>query len=81
MAVKLDARERAKIAFGDFLPSAEALQAKERELEAGKKRGGARPGAGRKRTNPAGAKVWAVRVTDEEKAALIAFLAKMRGAK
>ena len=79
MAVKLDARGRAKIAFGDFLPSAEALQAKERE--AGKKRGGARPGAGRKRTNPAGAKVWAVRVTDEEKAALMALLAKMRGAK
>ncbi len=41
-------------------------------------RGGRRPGAGRPATIPEGTHVWSVRVTEEEQAALVKLLRKLR---
>lgn len=45
------------------------------------KRGGARPGAGRPASIPRNTHVWSVRVTDDEQAALIDTLQKIRKVK
>lgn len=113
MAVKLSARERAKIRLGDFdyseamlremtkkieaedaelagdpprqkealpITTIEKLEAEgqQRLFPAPLRRGGVRAGAGRKKGEKPPLKVLSIRVTDEERAALLSLFDKLR---